>query len=141
MIRTKYHGEVEINKEDIIQFEKGIPGFLDEKEFIILPLSDDQTFFVLQSVATPYVGLVAASPFSFFQNYEFKLEDSVIDELDIKTDKDVSVYIIVSVADPFEKTTANLQAPVIINNSNQKAKQIILNEGNYKIKHPLFEKG
>jgi flagellar assembly factor FliW len=141
MINTKYHGEIEINKEDVLYFEKGIPGFLDEKEFVILPLSDDNTFSVMQSVATPYVGLVVASPFHFFQSYEFQLEDSVIEELDIKTEKDVMVYTILSVADPFEKTTANLQAPVIINSSNRKAKQVILNDENYKIKHPLFQKG
>jgi flagellar assembly factor FliW len=140
-IKTKYHDEIEINKEKILHFEKGIPGFLGEKEFIILPLSDDNTFSVMQSVTTPYVAFVVVSPFTYFQNYEFKLEDAVVEELELKTEKDILVYTLLSVADPFEKTTANLQAPIIINSSNHKAKQVILNDGNYKIKHPLFQKG
>lgn len=141
MIQTKYHGEIEINKEDILHFEKGIPGFLDEKDFILLPLSDDQTFSIMQSLTTPYVAFVIASPFHFFQDYEFKLEDPIVEELDIKAEKDVLVFLILSVGDPFEKTTANLQAPVIINSSNHKAKQVILNDGRYKTKHPIVQKG
>jgi flagellar assembly factor FliW len=141
MIQTKYHGEIEINNDDILHFEKGIPGFLDEKEFIILPLSDDQTFSIMQSLTTPYVAFVIASPFHFFQDYEFKLEDPIVEELDIKGEKDVLVFLILSVGEPFEKTTANLQAPVIINSSNHKAKQVILNDGRYKTKHPIFQKG
>jgi flagellar assembly factor FliW len=141
MIKTKYHGEIAINKEDILHFEKGIPGFLDEKEFVVLPLSDDQTFSIMQSVNTSYIAFVISSPFNFFKDYEFKLEDAVLEELEIKAEGDVQVFSILSVGDPFEKTTANLQAPVIINSSNHQAKQVILNDQRYQTKHSIFQKG
>lgn len=141
MIQTKYHGEIEMNKNEILYFEKGIPGFLEEKEFVILPLSEDGIFSIMQSVTTPYVALVVSNPFNFIQDYEFQLEDAVVEELKIKTEKDVMVLSILSVREPFEKTTVNLQAPVIINTANHQAKQIILNEEKYKIKHPIFQKG
>jgi flagellar assembly factor FliW len=141
MIQTKYHGEIEINTGEILHFEKGIPGFLDEKEFVILPLSDDQTFSIMQSVNTPYVAFVISSPFNFFKDYEFKLEDAVLEELEIIEERDVLVFSILSVGDPFEKTTANLQAPVIINNSNHQAKQVILNDQRYNTKHFIIQKG
>lgn len=141
MIQTKYHGEIEINNEEILHFEKGIPGFLDEKEFVILPLSDDHTFSVMQSVKTPQVGFVVANPFHYFLDYDFNLEDGVLEELGLQSEKEVLVYSLLTVEDPFEKTTANLQAPVVINSSNHKAKQVILNVGNYKTKHPIFQKG
>ncbi|WML46087.1 flagellar assembly protein FliW [Neobacillus sp. PS3-40] len=140
-IKTKYHGEIEINMQDILHFEKGIPGFLEEKEFIILPLSDDQTFSVMQSVVTEYLAFVITSPFHFFQAYDFQLEDSVVEELGLKTEKEVQVISILTIEEPFERTTANLQAPIIINTSNQKAKQVILNQEHYKTKHPIFQKG
>lgn len=141
MIQTKYHGEIEINKEDIVYFEKGIPGFLEEKEFVVLPLSEDQAFSVLQSVTTPYAAFVVTNPFDFVKEYQFELEDSVVEELELESEKDVSILSILTVNSPFEKTTANLQAPIIVNTSNHKAKQVILNDGNYKIKHPIFQKG
>ncbi|XJZ26950.1 flagellar assembly protein FliW [Bacillota bacterium Lsc_1132] len=141
MIQTKYHGEIEIDNEDILFFEKGIPGFLDEKEFVILPLSEDGTFSVLQSIASPQLAFLVANPFIFFKEYDFKLEDPVVEELELKTEKEVVVYVILTVADPFEKTTANLQAPIVINIANRKAKQVILNNCSYNTKHPIFQKG
>jgi flagellar assembly factor FliW len=141
LIKTKYHGEIEIKKEDILTFEKGIPGFLEEKEFIVLPLSEDQSISIMQSVSTEYLTFVIVNPFNYFQDYDFKLEDPVVEEIELKSEKEVQVYSILTVEDPFEKTTANLQAPIIINTTNQKAKQVILNNGNYKTKHSIFRKG
>jgi flagellar assembly factor FliW len=139
-LNTKYHNEVEIKEEEILQFEKGIPGFPEETKFVVLPLDEDGSFSVLQSVETSALAFVIASPFAFFPGYDFKLEDSVVEELDLKSENDVIVYSILTVQDPFEKTTANLQAPVIVNNGNKKAKQVILVEEGYKTKHNLFGK-
>ncbi|MBS8265779.1 flagellar assembly protein FliW [Mesobacillus boroniphilus] len=139
-LNTKYHNEVEIKEEEILHFEKGIPGFPEETKFVVLPLSEDGSFSVMQSVATSELAFVIASPFGFFRSYDFKLEDSVVEEIELKSENDVVVYSILTVEDPFDKTTANLQAPVIINKANNKAKQVILIEEGYKTKHSLFGK-
>lgn len=141
MIKTKYHDEIEIKEEDILHFDRGIPGFLDEKKFVILPISNNQIFSVMQSVSTPLLAFVIVNPFDFFQGYEFKLEDSIVGELSIQTEKEVLVYSILTCKNPFKNTTANLQAPVVINISNHKAKQVILNNPNYNTKHRIFPKG
>jgi flagellar assembly factor FliW len=138
-INTKYHGEIDINQKEVLFFEKGIPGFQDEKQFIILPLSDDQTFSVLQSLESEYLAFVIANPFLFKKEYDFEIEDSVVEDLEIQSNNDVQVYTILTVQDTFEKTTANLQAPIIINIKNNKAKQVILNKGDYQTKHPIFK--
>lgn len=139
-INTKYHGSVEINSNEILKFEKGIPGFPEEKEFILLPLSDDDIFYVMQSVSNTQLAFVLSSPFNFFREYDIKLEDSVVQELKLKAENDVLMYSILTVQDPFDKTTANLQAPVIINSKNRKAKQVILHNEHFSTKHPIFEK-
>jgi flagellar assembly factor FliW len=137
-INTKYHGEVEV--EEILTFEKGIPGFMDEKQFALLALSDDESYFVLQSVSTPGLAFVLTNPFHLMKEYDFQLEDATVEELNLESEKDVAVYSILTVQDPFEKTTANLQAPIIINLKNRKAKQVILHNEQYKTKHPIFIK-
>jgi flagellar assembly factor FliW len=139
-IDTKYHGSVEIKTDEVLSFEKGIPGFLYETEFIVLPLSDDEIFYVMQSVSTPELAFVISSPFNFFKEYDIKLEDQVVEELGLESEKDVVVYSILTVQDPFNNTTANLQAPVIINSKNRKAKQVILHNAESGTKHPIFEK-
>ncbi|WP_339161586.1 flagellar assembly protein FliW [Siminovitchia sp. FSL W7-1587] len=136
-ITTKYHGAVKVNEREILHFTSGIPGFPDEKQFVVLPL-EDTGFAVMQSVATSDTAFIVTEPFLFFPEYDFKLEEQVIDQLELRAAEDVRVYIILTVHDPFEKTTGNLQAPVIINTKNRQAKQVVLNDGVYKTRHPLF---
>ncbi len=138
MIETKYLGEVEINEEKIIYFEKGIPSFLDEKKFILLPFGQGTPLYILQSTTTPDLGFVVVSPFQFFPDYQAKLTDATIEALDIETEEDVALFVILTVQDPFTNTTANLQGPVVINSKKQKGKQISLNDQNYGTKHLLM---
>lgn len=136
-IATKYHGEIDIQAADIIRFEQGVPGFFDEKQFVLLPL-DDTPFVILQSVQTPALGFVMIEPFSYFPTYEIELDDATCEQLSLKAEKDVAVYVILTVAEPFDDTTANLQAPVVINVRERLGKQVILTNTLYKTKHRLF---
>ncbi|MED1672239.1 flagellar assembly protein FliW [Pallidibacillus thermolactis] len=138
-IQTKYFNEITIEEKNIIHFEHGIPGFLEEKQFVLLPLTEDNVYYVLQSVQTSELAFVVTNPFLFFKDYDFNLDDATVEQLEIKDATDVAVYSILTLQDPFEKTTANLQAPIIINTKNNHAKQVILNDEKYTTKHPLFK--
>lgn len=137
-ITTKYHGVIETDEKDILQFQNGIPGFLEEKSFVSLPLDKDSPFWILQSTVTPELGFVMVNPFLFFKSYEFDLSENDKQFLSLKSKSDVSVWTILNVKDPFEESTANLQAPIILNTKNNHAKQIILNDNRYKTKEKLF---
>lgn len=136
IIQTKFHGEQKINNEEIISFKAGIPGFIEEKEFYILPL-EDTPLNVLQSIHTKEVAFIITDPFSFFTQYEFEIPQDTIESLKIESEKDVAVFAILTVKEPFDLTTANLQAPVIINQINKQGKQLILNNVCYTTRHFL----
>lgn len=137
-IETKYLGEVEINEAKIIDFESGIPSFLDEKKFILLPFDETTPFYILQSVKTPQLGFVVVSPFQFFPDYQAKLSDATIAALKIEAETDVALFLILTVQEPFTLTTGNLQGPIAINSMKQKGKQIALNDPSYGTKHFLM---
>ncbi|QED49598.1 flagellar assembly protein FliW [Cytobacillus dafuensis] len=136
-IETKYHSVVEIIEDEVWHFEKGIPGFLSEKQFVILNLPENDVFSIMQSVTTPNLAFVITNPFQFFLDYQFSIDDPSIKQLEIETDSDVLPYVILTVQEPFEKTTANLQAPLIFNTKNKRAKQLILSDSSYQTKHLL----
>lgn len=136
-IQTKFHGGQEINKDDIIQFPYGIPGFLEERVFFILPLEGTELF-VLQSVKTTEVAFIVTDPFVLFPQYEFDLPEEALEKLEFQSDKDVATFAILTVRDPFEETTVNLQAPLVINQTKKIGKQIILNQTPYKTKHKIM---
>ena len=137
-IHTKYHGVIEAEQKDILHFQNGIPGFLEEKSFVLLKLDQESPFYILQSTETVELGFVIVNPFQFFPAYEFDLSDNDKAQLKLLSEQDVAVYTILNVKDPFEHSTANLQAPIVLNTSNNEAKQIILNDSRYQAKQRLF---
>ncbi|WP_282033775.1 flagellar assembly protein FliW [Metabacillus indicus] len=139
VIETKYHGTVDVNEGEQLTFEHGIPGFLEEKSFILLPLEKDSSFYILQSVQSPSTAFVVTSPFFFFKDYEFEIDEASKETLSIDSEKDVEVYVILTVTDPFNASTANLQGPVIINRKQKTGKQLILSGTDYTTKHRLWE--
>lgn len=139
-INTKYHGEVKITENDVINFVKGIPGFPDEETYTILSLEDEGVFSILQSIVTPELAFVIVNPFHYFTDYDFHLDEQVVEALSIITPDVVQVYSILTIQEPFEKTTANLQAPLIINTNNRLGKQVILSNEKYTTRHKILEK-
>ncbi|WP_404445488.1 flagellar assembly protein FliW [Sutcliffiella horikoshii] len=137
-IETKYHGLIEIRGEEVLRFPNGIPGFVDEKEFAIIPFTEEGTFYILQSVQTSELGFVMTNPFTFYPDYDFNLENQAVDTLELDSPEDVTVYTVLTMADPFNKTTANLQAPVVVNVKKKLGKQVILTGSPYQTKHNLF---
>jgi len=135
IIKTKYHGEIRIDEGQIISFENGLPGFNDETQFVVLPLSEDSPFLALQSVKQEHIAFIVASPFIFFKGYEFDIDQATLELLHIEHIEDVEVMAILTLEEPFENTTANLKAPIIVNKKEMKAKQIILHDASYETKH------
>ncbi|PWA12625.1 flagellar assembly protein FliW [Pueribacillus theae] len=138
-IQTKYQGEIEVHQEDILTFEQGLPGFVDETKFVILPFAEKSPFFILQSINTHALAFLVTEPFSFFKDYNFKLEDAVLRQLNIQSNQDLSIFVILTVNEPFSESTANLQAPIVLNVKERRGKQIILNDPRYETKHRLLK--
>jgi flagellar assembly factor FliW len=137
-INTKYHGEIDVKEDDVLNFEQGIPGFVNEKKFVLLPLPENDWFHILQSVSTPQLGFVVTDPFLFTQEYDFEMDQGTVGLLGFTAEKEVKVLTILTMKETLNESTANLQAPIIINLSNNKAKQVILNDTNYQTKHLIF---
>ena len=55
-----------INADKVIHFPRGLAGFENERDFILLQIRPDAPLLILQSVTTPVVGLLVGDPYSFF---------------------------------------------------------------------------
>ncbi|MCD4712428.1 MAG: flagellar assembly protein FliW [Clostridiales bacterium] len=143
VLNTEHLGEIEFQKEDIIHFPKGIPGFEEEKEFIVVLTGDiDFPFTYLQSVKSNDLAFIVTDPFLFIENYDFELSDEDADFLSITNEEqidDITVYTIVTIPEDVDQTTVNISAPIIINLKEKIGKQVILREYD-EMKYPLFKK-
>ncbi|MHA6252365.1 flagellar assembly protein FliW [Oceanobacillus sp. CAU 1775] len=140
-LETKYLGEVQIDEDKIIRFSKGLPGFPDESSFIILDLPDNNAFQILQSVNTSSLAFVITNPYLFYTDYSLKLDDELLQQLEIEKQEEVAVYTIVTLKQPFSESTINLRAPIVLNTRTLKGKQYILNDNDYSSKASLTTQG
>ncbi|MYL33973.1 flagellar assembly protein FliW [Pontibacillus yanchengensis] len=140
-IHTKFFGEVEIKEESIIEFPNGLPGFEHETRFVLLDIDEQSTYHSLQSVEQAEIALIVTNPYLFFRDYEFILDDNTVNLLGIQNSEDVVILSVLTLKDPFKDTTANLQAPIVLNSQNNKAKQVILKDTAYETKHHIISNG
>ncbi|WP_226536008.1 flagellar assembly protein FliW [Fictibacillus halophilus] len=138
ILHTKFEEIIKISEKDILHFEQGLPGFEEEKQFVLLPM-EGTPFSTLQSVFTKELAFFTTNPFLFFKDYDFELVESVQKQLNIKEESDVLVQIILTMQEPLEKSTGNLQAPVVINVKENLAKQVVLTDNKYRTRHELLE--
>jgi Uncharacterized protein conserved in bacteria len=139
-INTKYFGEIEITEENVYKFPEGIPGFENEKEFVIICNEEKESPFQwLQSVANTNLAFVTIDPFKIMSEYEVEVSDDEVEILEIKDIADVSLLAIVVVPEDFTKISANLLAPVILNKVNHLAKQVTMNTNKYKVRQYIIE--
>lgn len=136
-IQTKFHGEIEIQLDQLWNFPKGIPGFEDEKEFVLLPIEGNDIFQVLQSSNTSSVAFIVTNPYTLVADYTFDIDDPTIELLNIEKPEDVFVLGILTLKQPFDTSTINLQAPLIFQTNSRKAKQMILNDNRFATRHTI----
>lgn len=117
-------------------FPKGIPGFESVREFRLEAFNE--LFSLLTSVEDPSKSFITVNPFDIFAEYEFELSDDQVEELDISNPSQVVVRCIVTWHSDYQKSTANLLAPLIFNPDKMVGKQIVLQGTNYTTKHPIW---
>ena len=141
-IDTKYFGEIEIGDEKIIHFESGIMGFEEYKDFTILYDSEAEKkpfFSWLQCVTEKWLAFPVVNPLNVIKDYNPVVEEALLEPLGELKDEDIVLLVFATIPTDIKETSVNMKAPVIVNAANGKAIQVILEKGNYSIKHKIIE--
>lgn len=140
-IQTSQFGEIELTDDRVLTFTKGIPGFEEMKKYVLLPAdeSSDSPFFFLQSIESAELSFFLVDPFSFFPEYDIKLEEQLVERLELEEPTDAIVLTTVSVTGDMKDATTNLKGPLVINNRKKLGMQIVLDNKTYEIKQRLFQ--
>ena len=123
-----------------IEFKNGIPGFENYKKFIVNDIENNKDFKSIVSVDDEYVGFIAVSPFTIINDYEFDINDEVINLLEIEKAEDVMVLGLVRLGETVKESTVNLKAPIIINVKNNKGMQYIIQNDKYLTREPIIRR-
>lgn len=136
-INTKAFGQIEVNEKQRITFREGILGFDFIKEYFLLDM-DDSPFYWLQAADVTEVAFVLIQPELIMQDYKLLVSRSDLDALEIKTEKELLDFAIVTIPENPADMTVNLQGPIIINRHTRQARQVISLNEDYTTRHPLL---
>jgi len=106
-------------------------GFPDTHKIDIVEI--DALFSTMKDVENENISFTIVNPYAL-REYSFDLPTDVKVLLEIDKNSNVSVYNILVIQKPLEKSTINFLAPIVINNDNNKLAQVILEPK----KHPNF---
>lgn len=138
-IKTLRFGELEVNADEAIHFPEGILGFPDLRRYCLVDTGDDTLIMWLQSLDEPAIAFPVLEPKIFKSDYVAKLSAQELQALKLENIAQSIVLTILTIQKDVTQMTANLKAPIVINLRDQVGRQVVLQENEYVLKHPMFK--
>lgn len=121
-IFTAQFGEIEVPASNVINFPKGVLGFPELKEFVIISDEETAPFNWLISLEQPSIGFPMLSPWMI--DMEYDLRSNFNPDFN-------AAFVIITIRAANRGMTANMKAPIIIDVVKQLGEQIILSSDKY----------
>jgi len=139
LVKTKL-GELNLKDEDVIVFEEGVPGFEHLKRFVLVFPEETYPIGWLLSVEDEGVGLPVVDPRLVRVDYDPEIPQEDLEKLSV-TGKEGLILLSVVTIPPGkpEDATVNLLAPILINPTIKKGRQVILYDQGYGLRHKISE--
>jgi len=137
-VHTKAYGEIEIEDRQRISFPRGLFGFEELREFVLIDAAQ-QPFYWLQSVERVEVAFVLIDPKFFRPDYTPDVDPAELEEIGIADSDDMLVFTIVTIPPAAGRMTANLQGPLILNRNTHVARQSISANPHWGVRHGILE--
>ena len=138
-IRSHRFGTLEIPGSKIIQMERPILGFEHLTEFCLIEKEELAPLLWLQSLEDPQIAFPVVNPTVFYPHYRIEINPNEIAELRVSRPESIETYVIVTLSDTPDKVSVNLQGPVLINTENNLAKQLVMVNSDYHVRHLPFD--
>lgn len=141
IINTKVFGEIDIDEEKIITFDKGILGFENFRQYTLLyDLEEGDRSHVswLQSVEEPMLALPVIAPYIVKTDYNPIVEDELLNNLGDLTEENLVMLLTLTVPTDIKEMSVNLKAPLVINSDTRKGIQVIVDNNDYEVKYKIY---
>lgn len=138
-VATSRFGEIEVQEKDLILLPSGLIGFPELRKYVLLDHDKESPFKWLQSLDDGAIAFVLINPLLFKPDYAVEVNEEEVADLEIQTEEDAVISVIITMPTNPQNMTANLKAPLIFNLKNRKGKQIILSAVEYTTRHNIME--
>ena len=130
-------GEVPYENGDVIRFDRGLPGFEQLREFLVVTRQECAPFVFLASIEEPEVALPLL-PLGLIAGPE--AVDNVTEAAAFLRDDPgslIATYAVVSIGREARSMIANLRAPVVLDLDARRGAQVIMGDESLPVAAPI----
>lgn len=138
-ISSPLTGEIVFGEDAIIRFPEGMLGLPLFKRYLLLDAPEIRPFLRLQCIDEPSISFLLIDPLLFDPGFRDYVAERDPDEIYLENSAECMLYAVCKVATDGSDATANLVAPVIINNGKKVGYQLVLLDSPYDVRHSLLE--
>lgn len=122
----------------VLTLTEPVPGFPAHRDYALVPADASGLLWWLQAVAPDGPRFVAVPAAAYFPEYAPVLPAAVRAELGLAPADDARVYCLVTIPDgDVASATANLRAPVVVNEATARARQVLLPDAAHPVRQPM----
>lgn len=125
----------------VIEFATPIPGFPGHRRFVLTEVGTDGLLFALRSVDDAALRFLVIAPAPFFPDYAPEIDSAALRLLGAEDASGLLLLLVVTVAEEPSGATANLFAPIVVDQGSRRAVQVVLSGSDYPIRAPLTAAG
>lgn len=118
-----------------IEFVAPMPGFPHLRNFVLVRLDDNGLLYALTSVDEPELRFLVVPPPPFFPDYAPEIGDDTLQLLGTPAADQLLLLLVVTAAEAH--TTANLLAPIVIDQGQRRAVQAVLSGSGLPVRAEL----
>jgi flagellar assembly factor FliW len=107
-----------------IEFAAPLPGFPAHRRFVLVRLDEVGLLYALTSMSDSQLRFLVAPPGPFFPDYSPEIDDDTLDALGWPNPKDLLIMLVITAGE--DQTSANLLAPIVIDQTTRRAVQMVL---------------
>lgn len=132
-VSSRRFGTHQVPADRVLLFDEGLVGFADARRFALLePSRPGSPFHYLVCLDLPELGFVVADPEVLVPGYRAEVPPP------LDAEGPLVVLVLVTVpADPLAMT-ANLMAPLVVDPTTRRGRQLVLDTGRWPTRHPLL---
>jgi flagellar assembly factor FliW len=129
---------VETDELPVLEFVAPIPGFPQERRFVLVSLDDTGLLYSLTSVDRPELRFLVVPPAPFFPDYSVDVDTETCEDLDALDADELLVLLVINAGERPGDATANLMAPIVVAQRTRRAVQLVLGRTGLPVRAHLF---
>ena len=137
-VTTTRFGELEVDESRIITFAEPILGFPGSNRFILLEHEKNSPFKWLQSLDEEKLAFILIDPLYVMPEYRIEVMKEDISSIELTSLEKAVVVCIVNISKEATSVTANLIGPIVVNPDKMLAKQVVVLNSEYSIRHNIM---